>query len=146
MTDVRTKSIIKIAIGAILILISLWIASSKIVGKKIYPSYIKDFEISVTKTSDGLLLKNIKGSQWLDLKITLLKEMPKTIDTYGKVKPNEIRYGRNPEEPYYCISFKKTYYGNIRVFGIEGTYWNELYFSLDDGETKRINREGLMKD
>ncbi len=142
----KIKPLIKILIPAIFILIILWFVSSNLIGKKITNSDFKDFEISITRSNDSLKLISHQGSEWTRLGLKLEKNVPKTIDTYGKVLSNNIQYNRNPNEAYYCITIKKTYYGSYKLSGIEGTYWNELYFSLDDGETKGINREGLMKD
>jgi hypothetical protein len=59
-----------------------------IINSSIKDANLTDFLFTLIKTKEGIILKGVKGTAWIDLKFSLSKNQKQAIDQMGMTKLN----------------------------------------------------------
>lgn len=104
---------------------------------------LKEFRITIEKTYSGFKLQSDKGSAWVDLSLANIDNIPQAINEHGMTKIGEDPCNKkDPELANYLLTISDTSYG-IVLKGIEGTAWEELNFTLQNGTKQAIDQLGI---
>ncbi|OPZ29798.1 MAG: hypothetical protein BWZ00_01051 [Bacteroidetes bacterium ADurb.BinA174] len=103
---------------------------------------LKDFIITIEMTDNGIKMQSLEGSTWVDLSFHPLTKIPQAIDEYGMTKLWKVSNEKNPNLADYLITIAKTKNG-VNLKGLEGTAWEKLNFSLQNGDKQSINQFGM---
>ncbi|MGJ5643249.1 hypothetical protein [Formosa sp. S-31] len=126
----------------VFLVLFLLTASFKAVAQEIKSSSLKDFNVIIEKTENGIKMKNVKGGSWVDLSFNLNNYQPQAVDEYGMVELDKVSSIKDKNLTDFLITIIKTDTG-IELKGIEGTAWTELKFSLAENEKQSINQYGM---
>ncbi|WP_196889464.1 hypothetical protein [Aureivirga sp. CE67] len=107
------------------------------------PSY-KKFKISIEKTENGLKMKSLEGTAWIDLSFSLKNDKPQAIDEFGMTSLKDTKPKESQDLANFKFTISKTDEG-VTLKGLEGTAWKELSFSILDNEKKIIDQNGMTK-
>lgn len=107
-------------------------------------SELKTFKITIEKTDNGLKLQSHHGSAWKDLQFQTNEDNPQAIDEYGMTQIDKVNPDKAPEFADYLFTITKTR-GGIKLTGIEGTAWKELFFTLRKEEKQSIDALGMTE-
>ena len=105
---------------------------------------LKDFKILVEKTDDGIKMKSLQGSAWINLAFSINDYQPQAVDEYGMASLNNLSSKKDPKLADFLFTITKTDEG-IALKGLEGTAWNELSFTLANNSVQAINQNGMTK-
>jgi len=137
----KTKLNFKRLFSTLLIGILFLTATSKLIAQE-KKAELKDFKIIVEKTDNGIKMKSIEGSAWIDLSFSLNNYQSQAVDEYGMTKLDNVSENKDKTLADFLFTITKTENG-IEFKGIEGTAWTELKFSLDENKKKAINQFGM---
>ncbi len=115
--------------------------TSEIVAQEKNATDLKDFKIIVEKTDNGIKMKGIEGSAWIDLSFSINNYRPQTIDEYGMTKLEKIYKNKDENLADFLFTIIKTESG-IELKGIEGTAWTVIKFSLAENKKQAKNQLG----
>jgi hypothetical protein len=116
--------------------------SSKSIALEKKSDDLKDFVIVVEKTKNGIKMKSIKGSAWVDLTFSIINDRSQAIDEYGMAKLEDVSSDKDPLLADFLFTITKTENG-IVLKGMEGTAWTNLSFSLSENGKQAINQFGM---
>lgn len=119
------------------------ILSNQIVAQE-QPVKFKEFEILIERNNDQLILTNINGCGWKELKFDISFNKAQAIDEYGLTKLNKNALKKDPNLADFLFTILKIENG-IYLKGLEGTAWIELSFTLDKFGKQIINHRGMVK-
>jgi hypothetical protein len=138
------KSQIKgLATKTLIVLSGMTVSSASIAQEKLSAD-LKEFKITIEKTSKGLIMQSDKGSAWIDLSFNLSNNKPQAIDEYGMTQSGKVATNKDPKLADYLFTITKTKDG-ITLMGIEGTAWKELSFSVQNHDRITIDQFGMTK-
>ncbi|MGI6343074.1 MAG: hypothetical protein ACOXZ9_08895 [Bacteroidales bacterium] len=104
---------------------------------------LKEFRITIEKTYSGFKLYSDKGSAWVNLSFTNTDSIPQAINEQGVTKIGEAPSSKKDQElASYLLTIGETDYG-IVLKGIEGTAWEEINFTLQNGTKQAIDQLGI---
>ncbi len=139
-TKFNFKTVLVNSLAAVLALT----ISTKLIAQEKEVKDLENFKIVVEKTDDGIKMKSITGSAWIDLSFETNKNKPQAIDEYGMVESNKISSKKDANLADFLFTITKTEDG-IVLQGIEGTAWNTLSFSLLENGKQAIDQFGMTK-
>ncbi|PLX05214.1 MAG: hypothetical protein C0595_00430 [Marinilabiliales bacterium] len=139
----KTQLNLSRTLANLLIITIIIVAYSGLVAQTTTETDLKDFEIIIEKTTDGLKLECKKGSAWINLSFSLSDKKEMAIDEYGMSDLNRVSANKNSKLADYLITIMKTDEG-IKLKGVEGTAWTKLSFTLKNGERQAINQFGMI--
>jgi hypothetical protein len=125
-------------------LISLLIAliavtsTSESIAQENKSEELKDFKIVIEKTSNGIKMRSIKGSAWLDLKFSN-NETPQAIDEFGMTELSSTSSDKDSNLADFLFTITKSERGFV-LKGIKGTAWTD---SLDENGKQAIDQFGM---
>ncbi|MCP4484554.1 MAG: hypothetical protein GY823_08350 [Flavobacteriaceae bacterium] len=126
-----------------LIIVALFLGASSVITAQEKKSIdLKDFKIIVEKTDNGLKMKSLEGSAWIDLSFNLQNDQQQAIDEYGMTELNEVSSNKDSNPADFLFIITKTNSG-IKLKGIEGTAWVELSFTLTKNKKQVFNQYGV---
>jgi hypothetical protein len=103
---------------------------------------LKDFQIIIEKTDDGIKMQSVKGSAWIEVSFSLDKDLPQAVDEYGMAQLSNISKTKDQNIADYLFTIIKTDNG-IELKGVEGTVWTELIFTLAKNKKQAIDQFGM---
>ncbi|MCU0388897.1 MAG: hypothetical protein MUE71_09855, partial [Chitinophagaceae bacterium] len=90
------KSQIKgLATKTLIVLSGMTVSSASIAQEKLSAD-LKEFKITIEKTSKGLIMQSDKGSAWIDLSFNLSNNKPQAIDEYGMTQSGKAATNKDP--------------------------------------------------
>ncbi|NMB36466.1 MAG: hypothetical protein GX993_00295 [Bacteroidales bacterium] len=112
---------------------------------------LKDFTITIEMTERGVKLHSLEGSAWLDLELYPLTKREMAFDQYGSASSfsddsataDFIEIATDPDLANYLMTIAKSEDGVV-LKGYKGTAWKTLTFSLQVGDKKSINQNGMI--
>lgn len=137
----KTKLNFKRPFSTLLMAIFFLTATSELIAQE-KKAELKDFKVIVEKTDNGIKIKSIEGSAWIDLSFSLNNYRPQAIDEYGMTKLGNVSENKDKNLADFLFTIIKTENG-IELKGIEGTAWTELKFSLANNKKQAINQFGM---
>ena len=139
----KTKLNFNKTILNLLIAVFFLSASFELTAQEKKSADLKDFKIVVEKTDNGIKMKCIEGSAWIDLSFSQNNNKPQAIDEYGMTELNKVSLNKDPKISDFLFTLTKTEKG-ISLKGIEGTAWTELSFGLlRNNQRQAINQLGM---
>lgn len=105
---------------------------------------LKDFKIVIEKTDNGIAMKSIQGSAWIDLSFSLNDYQAQAVDEYGMTKLDNVSPGKDSNLADFLFTISKTKNG-IELKGLEGTSWTNLSFALAVNGKQAIDQFGMAK-
>lgn len=142
MNVMKLKSNFKRVLPTPLIAFFFMTFSLQSTAQELASNELKEFQITIERTEDGLKMLSSKGSAWINLSFSLVNNKPQAIDEYGMTKLGDVSSNKDPELADYLFTITKTKDG-ILLKGIEGTAWKELSFSLRQNDKQVINQFGM---
>ena len=118
--------------------------SFDLIAQKQNSSDFKDFKIKIEKTDNGLKMKSLKGSAWIDLSFSLTNDNPQIIDEYAMTQLDKVSSNKDANLADYLFTITKTKSG-FKLTGIEGTAWKELSFKLTKNGQQMIDQFGMSE-
>jgi hypothetical protein len=140
----KTTSTIERLLTTTFIVLFLMTFNSESIAQEKISADLKEFKITIEKTSNGLKMQSDKGSAWIDLSFSFSDNKPQAIDEYGMTQLGKVATSKEPKLADYLFTITKTKDG-ITLTGIEGTAWKELSFSLQKNRKKVIDQYGMME-
>ncbi|GGE39491.1 M56 family metallopeptidase [Psychroflexus planctonicus] len=105
--------------------------------------YKSHFEINVQKTKDGYSMQCKQGCAWKELEFNLGKT-PQYVNASGV--SSVFSENRKTPKKLANLHFKITEDGNtLKLTKLEGSIWEELSFSILEGETYQLTQNGVTK-
>jgi hypothetical protein len=104
---------------------------------------LKDFEISMERTGNKIIMSCSEGCAWKNLSFSNYKES-QLINQYGMTKLTEKASDNDPESAEFLIQISKTADG-LELKGLRGTAWIDLDFSLKENQKQMVNQFGMTK-
>jgi hypothetical protein len=129
---------------SLLIAILLIAISFKAMAQETGLKSLKDFKVVVERTDNGIKMKSLKGTAWIDLSFSLKNNKLQAIDEYGMTDLGKVSKNKDSNLADFLFTITKTEKG-IELKGIEGTAWTELGFSLPNNKKQAINQFGMTK-
>lgn len=142
--DMKTKLKFDRTILNLFIAVFVLTASSELIAQEKESTDLKDFKVVVEKTENGIKMRSVQGSAWMDLSFSLNNEQPQAIDEYGMSELNKVSSRKDSNLADFLFTITKTENG-IELKGIEGTAWTELSFSLSENGKQAIDQNGMTK-
>lgn len=140
----KTKSNLKKFFIKSLIVCFLLTVSAGSIAQKQQSGDLKDFKIIIENTGNGINLKSLKGSAWINLSFSIGNDKPQAIDEYGMTKSDDVSPAKDANLADYLFTLIKTENGII-LKGIEGTAWNELSFTLSKNGKQTVDQYGMTE-
>ena len=140
----KKESTFKMRLTKSIIALFLVTLSSELSAQEAVSTNLADFKITIEKTDDGLKIKSLIGSAWVDLSFIIAKDKPQAIDEYGMTKLGAVSATRNPKLADYLFTITKTKNG-ISLKGIDGTAWKVLSFNLPKNGRQTIDQFGMTE-
>ena len=140
----KTNLNIKRLITNLLIAVFVLTASSELIAQEKKSVDLKNFKVVVEKTDNGIKMKSLEGSAWIDLSFSLNNDRPQAIDEYGMTELDKISSEKDSNLADFLFTITKTENG-IVLKGIEGTAWTDLSFSIDENGKQAIDQFGMTK-
>ena len=103
---------------------------------------LSNFKIIIKNTDDGISMKSLNGSAWLDLSFNLKNYVPQAIDEYGMTELGKVSDRKDTKLSNFLFTITKTQEG-VNLKGIEGTAWTDLSFTLQQGNKQAIDQFGM---
>lgn len=144
METMKTKSNIERILSKTLIAFFAITFSSESMGQEEIPTDLREFEITIEQSDNGLKMQSSKGSSWINLGFSLDNDKPLAIDEYGMTELENVSTNKNLKLADYLFTIIKTKDG-FTLTGIEGTAWKELSFSLPKNSKQSINQFGMTE-
>jgi len=138
----KTKLSVNRIILNLLIVVFFTAASSDLAAQDKNTTDLKGFKIIVEKTDNGIKMKSIEGSAWIDLSFILKNNQAQAIDEYGMTKLNEVSSYKDSNLSDFLFTITKTESG-IKLKGIEGTAWTDLSFTLTKNKKQAFDQYGV---
>jgi len=139
----KTKLNFKRAFSTLIMALLFLITTSELMAQE-NKMDLKDFTIIVEKTDNGIKMKSVEGSAWVDLSFRLKNYQPQAVDQYGMTELNNISKDKDKNLADFLFTINKTK-NEIELKGIEGTAWTELKFTLAKNKKQAINQYGLTE-
>ena len=104
---------------------------------------LKVFKIVIEKTNDGVKMKSLKGSAWVETSFKIKNYVPQAIDEYGMTELKKVSSKKDSNLADFLFTITRTEDG-IVLKGIEGTAWSDLSFSLAENGKQTIDQLGMI--
>lgn len=117
---------------------------SELLAQQNKSTQLKDFKIVLETTENGIKMKSVEGSAWIDLKFSINTDRPQAIDEYGMTELDKFSSEKDSNLADFLFTITKTENG-IALKGIEGTAWTDLSFSLTRNGKQVIDQFGMTK-
>jgi len=140
----KTKLDFKRFITNSLIAVFVFIASSELIAQEKKSADLKNFKVVLDKTENGIKMRSVEGSAWIDLSFSLNNDRPQAIDEYGMTDLDKVSSNKDSNLADFLFTVTKTENG-IELKGIEGTAWTDLSFSLAEKGKQAIDQNGMTK-
>lgn len=140
----KTKLNFKRPFLNLIIVLFVLTSSSELVAQEDKSTDLKDFNVVVEKTENGIKMQSVQGSAWIDLSFSLNNNRPQAIDEYGMTDLKAVSSNKDSNLADFLFTITKTENG-VELKGIEGTAWIELTFSLAENEKQAIDQNGMTK-
>lgn len=121
-------------------ILSLWISNEIIAQENI--NDLKDFNILITKTKEGIKMKSTEGTAWVDLAFSIQEGVPQAIDEYGMTDLDNTPTIKDNNIADFLFTITKTK-KVIELKGIKGTAWTKLEFTINENQEQKINQFGM---
>jgi hypothetical protein len=118
--------------------------SSELIAQEDQSNEMKNFKIVLQTTENGIKMKSLGGSAWIDLRFSINNDRPQAIDEYGMTELDKFSSEKDSNLADFLFTITKTENG-ITLKGIEGTAWTELSFSLTENGKQAIDQFGMTK-
>jgi len=141
-TDMKTKMDFRILGQNLLIVVFVLTAGTESIAQEEKSTDLKDFKVVVQKTENGLKMKSVEGSAWIDLIFSINNYRPQAIDEYGMTELGKVSSEKDSNLADFLFTITKTD-NAIVLKGIEGTAWTELSFSLKKNGKQAIDQFGM---
>ncbi len=140
----KTKLNFNKTILNLLIAVFFLSAGFELIAQEKKSADLKDFKIVVEKTDNGIKMKCIEGSAWIDLSFSQNNNQPQAIDEYGMTELNKVSSKKDSNLADFLFTITKTDNG-IELKGIEGTAWTDLSFSLAKNKKQAFDQYGMTE-
>jgi len=140
----KTKLDFKRFITNSLIAVFVFIASSELIAQEKKSADLKNFKVVLDKTENGIKMRSVESSAWIDLSFSLNNDRPQAIDEYGMTDLDKVSSNKDSNLADFLFTVTKTENG-IELKGIEGTAWTDLSFSLAEKGKQAIDQNGMTK-
>ena len=117
---------------------------SEVIAQAQQSTDLKNFKIIIERDENGINIKSLEGSAWIDLSFSIANNKPQAIDEYGMTKIDKVSSAKDSNLADYLFTITKTKSG-ITLAGIEGTAWKELNFTLSKNGKQMIDRFGMTE-
>lgn len=117
---------------------------SKFTNQNKRSSEFSEFIISIKNNNNKIIMKCEKGCAWKELSYIVNEENnTQVIDEYGMTLLNNVSQKKENSLADFLFKIEKTDIG-FKLYGIEGTAWIELQFSLANNRFQKVDNLGMI--